>query len=149
MNKIRLTAVALALLLLALSAQGGQRRRHRVKHHPKSTSARVEAGVWGGEHVRLRVTDAGGQIEYDCAHGTVAEPLVLDAQGRFNVKGTHVREHGGPIRVGLEPATLPARYTGSVEGQKMTLTVTLTDEQTTIGTFTLTRGGEGQLWKCK
>ena len=149
MNKTRLTAIFLILFLLALSVQGKPRRRHKVKQHPKSTSTRVESGVWGGAHARLHVTDIGGGIEYDCAHGTVSGPLVLDAQGRFSVMGTHTRERPGPIRIGLTPASVPARYAGSVEGQTLTLTVTLTDDQTIIGTFTLTQGSGGRLWKCK
>ena len=89
MNKIRLTVALLGLCLLFLTGQGSPQRRHRVKHPANKTSARVATGVWGGPHVRLQVSDNGGEIEYDCAHGTIAQPLVLDAQGHFSVAGTH------------------------------------------------------------
>jgi hypothetical protein len=107
------------------------------------------AGAWGGEHVRLVVREGGADIEYDCAHGTMDGPLRLDGAGRFEVGGTHVREGPGPIRLNLPRASRPARYTGTVEGDRMTLTVTLTDKSERVGTFTLARGSEGRVWKCR
>jgi len=35
-------------------------------------------GTWGGRGVRLEVHDEGAQAEFDCAHGEITEPLVLD-----------------------------------------------------------------------
>ena len=89
-------------------------------------SARVASGVWGGEHVRLNVRADGASIEYDCANGTIDEPLDLDAGGRFDAKGTHVREGPGPIRVGKLPPVV-RRVTRRVGGDEMSLTLTLTD----------------------
>jgi hypothetical protein len=103
--------------------------------------------VWGGRHVRLVITSRGGEIEFDCAHGEIKEPLKRDAQGRFDVAGTFVRE-GGPVRHD-ESGGRPARYSGKVEGDKMTLTVTLTDSNEKLDEFSLTRGSDGHLWKCK
>ncbi len=150
MNKTKLTVVLLALLLVTLVGQGSPRRRHRVKRAPQKTSAPVvAAGVWGGPHVRLQVNADGAEIEYDCAQGTLTGPLALDAAGRFSVTGTHAAEHGGPVRLGEEPSSQPARYTGSVQGQTLTLTVTLVDGQQQIGTFILTQGHESRLFKCR
>ena len=148
MSKTKLTIALLVLCLLAFVGQARPQRRHKGKHPPKSKSTHVAAGVWGGPHMRMQVNDDGGTVEYDCAHGTLAQPLVLDAQGRFSVTGTHTRE-GGPIRVNAAPAGQPARYTGSVQGRTMTLTATLTDKEQPVGTFTLTQGSEGRLWKCR
>ncbi|HEX6728502.1 MAG TPA: hypothetical protein VF074_00750, partial [Pyrinomonadaceae bacterium] len=103
--------------------------------------------VWGGQHVRLVLTSRGGEIEFDCAHGELNEPLKLDEQGQFSVAGTLVRE-GGPTRQD-GPAGKPARYSGRVEGNKMTLTVTLGDSNEKPDEFSLTRGSGGRLWKCK
>ncbi len=112
-------------------------------------SGRVASGVWGGEHVRMNVRADGASIEYDCAHGTIDETLELDAEGRFDAKGTHVREGPGPIRVGKLPPSRPARYTGRVSGDEMSLTLTLTDTSQVVGTYTLTRGSEGFIRKCR
>ena len=115
----------------------------------KHTPTQLAAGIWGGPHVRLDVREGGAEIEYDCAHGTLAAPLVPDAAGRFEVGGTHVREGPGPIRLNVPRVARPARYAGTVTGDRMTLTVTLTDRGEDFGSFTLTRGSEGRLRKCR
>lgn len=109
----------------------------------------VTTGIWGGEHIRIEVTGNGALVEYDCAHGSISEPLKLDNEGRFQAKGSHVREHGGPIRDGETPVGHPATYSGSISGKTMTLTVTLANSSEAIGTFTLVHGSEGELVKCR
>lgn len=127
-----------ALVLLAAAACA----------NPLGASRPVAAGPWGGTHIALEVTDKGGQVEYDCAHGTLDEPLVLDSRGRFDVHGSHTPEHGGPIRDGEPSLSRPAHYSGRVDDDRMTLTVTLTDTGEPIGSFTLTRGEAGRVLKC-
>ncbi len=109
----------------------------------------VPEGSWGGVHIGMEVTDKNTAIEFDCAHGTISEQLALDREGRFRAKGTYVREHGGPIREGETPVSHPAIYSGNVHSKAMTLTVTLTDSSENVGTFTLTQGSEGQVFKCR
>jgi hypothetical protein len=96
----------------------------------------------------MEVTESGARIEYDCARGTISEPLLLDAQGRFDVKGRHFREHGGPVREGEESNGQPVRYTGQVTGDTMTLAVTPEGSDTAITSHTLARGKTGRLRKC-
>jgi hypothetical protein len=112
------------------------------------TEGRVEIGVWGGDHLRVDVTTGGGTTEYDCAHGTIDEPLVAQRDGRFTANGTHTFDHGGPIRNDEVPNRHPARYDGRVTGGTLQLTVTVTDTQQTLGSFTLTRGTASRLLKC-
>ena len=104
---------------------------------------RVPTGTWGGEHVALTVTNAGAHVEFDCASGDIKRPLTVDRNGRFSVDGVLVQEHG-PIRRGEEPA----RYSGQVDGDAMTLDVILIDSNGTVGTFTLTHGGDQHVTKC-
>lgn len=106
-------------------------------------------GTWGGEHISLEVTDEGGQVEYDCAHGTVNQRIVPDAGGRFDVRGAHVREHGGPIRKGEAADSHPARFVGEIRGDTMTLTVTESDTKEVVGTFTLVFGQRPRVMKCR
>jgi hypothetical protein len=108
----------------------------------------VQSGVWGGEHIIMEVTESGATIRYDCAHGTIDEKIVSDRDGRFELRGTHVREAGGPVRSDHQPDSHPARYAGRVEGKTMTLTVTLTDTKESAGTFSLTYGEQPELTKC-
>jgi hypothetical protein len=108
---------------------------------------RVPNGEWGGEHVRLTVVETGGTIEFDCAHGSLDEPLVLDRSGHFDVKGRLVSE-GGPVRKDETEVTRPARYRGQSDGQQMSLEVTLEGGET-AGTFSLAKGGSARLFKCR
>ena len=105
-------------------------------------------GTWGGEHVGLTVTARGARVEFDCAHGSINQRLRLDRAKRFDVRGVFVAEHGGPVREGERPDSRPARYTGQVVGQTMTLTVTLEGENRPLGAFTLRRGQPPGLTKC-
>jgi hypothetical protein len=111
-------------------------------------STLVQAGTWGGDHIRMEATTTGANLEYDCAHGTINQPLILDANGRFDAAGTHVFEHGGPTYQNEEPDAHPARYTGQVIGTTMALTIVTTDQNRTIGTFTLTLGKQARVFKC-
>jgi hypothetical protein len=96
----------------------------------------------------MDVTETGARIEYDCAHGTIGEPLLLDADGRFDVKGLHFREHGGPVREGEETRGDPVRYTGQVTGENMTLTVRPEGTDKPADSHTLVRGKTGRIRKC-
>ena len=105
-------------------------------------------GDWGGEHVQLELEEAGGTLEYDCAHGTIDPGWTLTDDGEFTGIGEHVIEHGGPVREGEVLPARPASYDGTVEGDNMSLTVTLSDSAQVIGTFQLQRGSDGQLVRC-
>jgi len=105
-------------------------------------------GTWGGAHIGIMVGEKGATLDYDCAHGTIDEPLIADENGEFEVIGVHVREHGGPIRLGEIPDEHPARYKGYIKGNVMTLSVTLTDSRLKLGTFSLTRGAPPRVHKC-
>lgn len=143
----RIDALTAPLLLVLLwagvsCADGGS------PSEPASRTRQMPAGLWGGQGLRFEVTGQGAVVEYDCAHGTVDQPIVLDAEGRFEAAGTHAAEHGGPVREGEQPETHPARYAGKVQGSALTVTVTLTDSGETVGTFAAALGRTPVLRKC-
>ena len=109
---------------------------------------RIASGLWGGDHVRMMVSDVGARLEYDCAGGTIDQPIVLDASGKFAAKGSYTPERGGPRRDGAT-AVARARYTGRVAGDTITLTVTLETSKERVGMFTLKRGDDVLLTKCR
>ncbi len=115
---------------------------------PGGDTKRVSAGNWGAMGIALEVTESGARIEYDCAHGTIDQPLVLDKEGRFDVPGHHFREHGGPVREGEESRGEPVRYVGQVTGDTMTLTVKAQGRDEPIGNHELLRGKSGRIHKC-
>ena len=112
---------------------------------PSSAGVAI-TGSWGGTHAGLTLTETGGTISYDCAHGGLSAPVVPDGAGAFDVTGVHVPEHGGPVRVGEIPDSLPARYVGQVNRDRMTLRVLVGAD--TLGPFALQRGAAPQLFRC-
>ncbi|HYG82089.1 MAG TPA: hypothetical protein VD861_16945 [Pyrinomonadaceae bacterium] len=139
------TALALSLILAVL-AQGGPCRKAVDVSGERVQSA--QTGTWGGAHVQMEVGRDGARLEFDCAHGGTDGPLAAGDDGRFDLAGYFVFERGGPVRAGQKEKRLPARYSGRVEGQTMTLDVTLTEGGEHVGTFTLKRGHAGRLTKC-
>ena len=130
---ILLLALAITLLQAAMQAA------------PDARS--IATGTWGGEHIILEVSEKGAEVDFDCAHGQVPQPITLDKNGDFDVAGTFTHEHGGPVRRDENPADVPARYSGHVDDHTMTLTVTFGKEK--LGAFTLTHGSLTNLRKCR
>jgi len=112
-----------------------------------SPTGPVPPGNWGGQHIGMIVSTDGATVEYDCARGTIDQSL-LTADGTFTAIGTHIREHGGPVREGEPADKHPARYDGKTDGKTMTLEVTLTDTGEKLGPFTLQRGASPSVFKC-
>ena len=108
---------------------------------------RIPTGVWGGQHINIEVGEKSATIEYDCASGVIDGPLSVDANGNFKLRGTHRVERGGPIRADDDSKGQPATYTGSIKGNTMTLTLKVAGAD--AETFTLEKGKEGELVKCK
>jgi hypothetical protein len=114
-----------------------------------ATARRVPEGTWGGRGIRLVLGPNGGSVEYDCASGLIAQALVLDGDGSFRAEGTHAFQSGGPVQAGTaSPGAQPARYTGSVTGSQMELTVVLPQAGRTLGPFSLRLGQQPLLDRC-
>src|ERR1044071_291038 len=120
-------AVVVVLMLLMISAAA---RIQKMQH--------ISTGLWGGQHISMKVGTKSATIEYDCANGVIQGPLTIDANGNFKLRGTHRAEHGGPVRADESNEGSPATYTGSIKGNEMTLTLKLDDDEPQ--TFTLEKG---------
>ncbi len=115
---------------------------------PRTAPPTVITGDWGGDHAGLVATPDSGTLEYDCAAGRITEPLRPRSDGSFTAIGTHTPGHGGPIRIDEVLPKRPARYTGLVDGDHLTLTVVMTDSAVTVGTFDLWHGRSPHVFKC-
>lgn len=113
--------------------------------------ASVQRGIWSGPGVTLQITASGADVEFDCAHGTIKEPLVADSNGAFDVAGTFAPE-GGPGQVPVNGVSqekkFSARYRGRIEGEKMTLNVLVSETGANLTDFSLVRGRPARLEKC-
>ena len=104
-------------------------------------------GLWGAEHLELLADRYGALLEYDCASGTIDSPMILGANGEFDLLGTHTLG-GGPVNLDDPPEAQPARFQGRVQGKRLELTVTLTNTGVVIGPHILIRGEPGLLFRC-
>ena len=104
--------------------------------------------VWGGRGVSMEMSAQGAVLEFDCAHGAIAQPIEPDAKGQFSVPGTYTPEHGGPVQKNNAARDLPAVYKGSIDGDSMHLEVILAG-QDQPPPLSLTRGNTGRLVKCR
>jgi hypothetical protein len=103
------------------------------------STAPALVGAWGGTQASLTLERSGGALTYPCGTGTIDSTWTLSESGAFAASGQHFFG-GGPDPVQGRPPH-PARYTGQVSGNLLTLTVTLLDLNETLGPFTLVRGG--------
>lgn len=120
-------------------------------HQTQSSAGQAQkplTGVWGGEGISMEVDGSRATLTFDCAHGSVSEAMTPNSDGKFEVKGFFVRERGGPTRREDTAEGLPARYSGVVSGDTLTLTIVLTETKESLGDFTLTRGKSGRLRRC-
>jgi hypothetical protein len=104
----------------------------------------VAAGIWGGDNAGLIADDTSAHVHIGCTYGNVHRRIVADAGGRFDVPGEH-NITAYPVGPGI---LHPARFTGSIIGSMMTLTVTLTDTTVTLGPVSLAFGKEPRMGPC-
>lgn len=105
-------------------------------------------GLLGAEHIELIAESDQVLIEYDCARGMIDSALIPDTDGQFDILGTYTLG-SGPVNLKTPPPDArPARYQGRVIGNRMELTVPLTETGDVIGPFDLVRGEPGYLYKC-
>src|SRR5512141_239822 len=101
-------------------------------------------GTWGGEDAGLIASDTSAHIHIGCTLGDTDTPIRPDGEGHFSVSGTY-NVDAYPVDRGIYH---PARFTGQVSGNTLTLAVTLTDTGRQLGPVTLTRDKEPKMGPC-
>ena len=107
------------------------------------------AEIWGGRGVTMRMSAQGATLEFDCAHGSITQPIKPDAKGEFKASGTYTAERGGPVLKANPPRDVPAVYRGVIDGDSMRLEIVMSDKDQSPAPLTLTRGNAGRLVKCR
>jgi hypothetical protein len=139
---VMFAASSLAFALPGIACAGGG-----LPARASDAPTALRAGDWGGSGMAVHVTDTGVTVEWGCASGTIDKVPRLDAAGKFTAQGQYRRDGPGPIREGSENGE-PARYSGSVEGDTLTLQVTRTSTGEDLGSFTFTYGKKTRIVKC-
>ncbi|MCW3099557.1 MAG: hypothetical protein JWL77_5175 [Chthonomonadaceae bacterium] len=103
------------------------------------TTGPLAVGSWGGSlnttnnavvPATLTVTASGGQMAITCQRAAqYSGTVILDSTGHFSVTGTST-----PC---CTPVIVPTRYDGSVQNNVMTITLTNTNNNANLGTYTL------------
>ena len=127
----RITTIISVFSLLACSAA-------------TSTPITQVVGTWGGDNAGLIVSDTDVHVHIGCTLGDAVGPIHPDANGRFEATGTY-NVNAYPVDRGI---THPARFTGQIIEQTMTLTVSLTDTARVLGPVTLVYGKEPKMGPC-
>jgi hypothetical protein len=111
-------------------------------------------GIWGGPHAGIDFAGGMGEVQFDCASGTIDDPVYPTPEGSFSVKGTYRTGTPGPVKVGQFFKSQEAKFAGQIakSPQKgaprlMTLHVMLEDG-TEVGPFTLTEGTPPTITRC-
>lgn len=105
-------------------------------------------GNWGGENAGMIVSDTAMHLHIGCTYGDVSGRVPVGSGGQFDVSGSYMLR-AYPIAIG---PTVPARFTGRLDGAKVTVTATVDDtvRDTTVvlGPVTVTYGAEAKLGPC-
>jgi hypothetical protein len=125
------------------------RTRHTIIVAPRS--GEPVRGVWGSDKASLRVKESGATLDIlalalpsgSCfgTYGEIAQPI---PRGRFTLAGTYTQLMGVyPGRVDY-----PAQFSGSVEGNTITITIAVPSQQQSFGPFVLTYGVNNAWTPC-
>ena len=114
---------------------------------PAAAGSPLLIGVWGGEHAGIAFQGGLAEVKFDCASGSIDEPVFTAKDGSFSARGTFRAGSPGPVKVGQIFRSQPATYSGQVTKHVMTLKIELEDG-TSSGPFTLNEGMPPQLTRC-
>ena len=89
---------------------------------PPSTGF-IAAGTWGGENSGMIVSDSSTHVHIGCTYGDIVGDIPIDDDGRFDIEGSYLLR-AFPVAMG---PTMPAQFTGTVRGAKLTLIVAVND----------------------
>ncbi len=113
-----------------------------------ATKAKTLSGVWGGDRMILTMRPKSGEIDMDCASGTISSKIILDAKGRFVVRGTFEQHFPGPVRAeDFAARGKPVAYSGQVVGNTLKLAITRPGSAETQN-YTLRQGEKPKLVRC-
>lgn len=143
--KQRAMTYTVAILLAVALIHASDSRRQGSSDRKR---APVSVGKWGGTHVEMEITEQGASLDFDCATGIITEPLLIDAAGKFQARGTFYPQHGGPIRKDEVTRGRAVVYSGTIQGDSMELEFTIGENDETPQKFTLVRGKNGNLRRC-
>ena len=113
-------------------------------------AAAVEAiqGRWGGDRLQLVFDSLGARLSSDCAGGQITGPVVPHDGGQFSAVGSFSQHSPGPQRADERlKITGSARFSGTVEGDEMALTI-ISEDAESPQVYRLHKGRVVKLLRC-
>ncbi len=111
-----------------------------------ATGPAAVTGLWGGPDATVTLSSAGGTVEFACGSATIDSGWQVDDNGTWRASGQYFAG-GGPLPSEGRPPH-PATYTGRVQGDFLTFTVTVGDLATSLGPYTVRRNAPGASEIC-
>jgi hypothetical protein len=117
---------------------------------PPQFDGKLALGTWGGDSAGMIVSDTAMHLHIACTYGDVSGRVPVNENGDFDVTGSYTLQ-AYPIVVG---PSLPARFVGRLDDNQVTLTVTVTvndtvEHQTVVrGPVQVTLGDDPRLGPC-
>jgi hypothetical protein len=137
-------SIAGAVSVFALAAAGCSSSRTSAP----PADGLLPLGNWGGEGAGLIVSDTAMHLHVGCTFGDASGRIPVSSSGDFDVAGSYML-HAYPIAVG---PTVPARFTGRLDGSTVTVTATVNDtvakKTVVMGPVTVVFGAEAKLGPC-
>ena len=115
---------------------------------PPPSDGALPLGTWGSDSAGMIVGDSAMHLHVKCTYGDVSGRIPVGPNGQFDVEGSYMLR-AYPIAIG---PSVPARFTGRLDGAEVTLTVTVNDtvqhQTVVLGPVVVTYGREPRLWPC-
>ena len=108
------------------------------------TDGRLALGTWGGDSAGVIVNDTIAHVHIGCTYGDIPGRVRLDAEGRFNARGSFLL-HAYPVAIG---PTMPAQFVGRLSGSRPTITDTIAKTTVVRGPAAVTFGVEPRMQNC-
>ncbi|MEA2569043.1 MAG: hypothetical protein QOI24_1044 [Acidobacteriota bacterium] len=107
---------------------------------PAAAASRLD-GVWGSAQELFTAGADGATLDVPCATARIEHPIVIDANGRFDVDAAWITIRPvAPSEGDRTPPKEAVRISGEVRSGELALTVHFTDSKRMSERFTMTRG---------
>ena len=115
---------------------------------PAADGTRLD-GVWGAAHELFTAGADGATLDVPCATARIDHPIVIGANGRFDVDASWITIRPvAPAEGERTPRKEAVRISGEVKSGELALTVHFTDSKRMSEQFTMTRGRTTRVPLC-
>ena len=106
----------------------------------------VHEGTWGGNDAGLLLSATNAHVHVGCTAGDFAAPIPVQGDGALRAEGRYSHKSElYPVDLGVDH---PAVFSGRLDGERITFTVTVTDGGTVYGPAEVRLGVDPTMQDC-